>query len=109
MPKIIKVIEFEIAKEFSKLLKEEIGIPNLINVIKKNKEGKEIFCASHNYCDPNAIMANAATSVLILAGKQDADGPAFEIDFPDTFLQIWDEAWDIARSNDFFITSYLNA
>lgn len=105
MEKLIKVVEFEIAKEFSKLLINEIGISNVRNVIKANKEGLEIFCASHNYCDPNPLMARAATSVLILAGKQDADGPAFEIDFPDTFIQIWDEAWDIARSNDFFITS----
>ena len=52
MVKIIKVIEFEIAKEFSKLLIEEIGIVNLRKVIKENKEGTDIFCASHNYCDP---------------------------------------------------------
>jgi len=108
MAKLIKVIEYEIAKDFSKALKDEIGIPTLRKVIKANKEGKEIFCASHNYCEPNAIMANAVTAVLILAGKQDADGPAYEIDFPDTFIQIWDEAWDIARSNDFFITSYIS-
>ena len=59
MVKIIKVVEFEIAKEFSKLLIEEIGIDNIRKVIKANKEEKEIFCASHNYCDPNPIMALA--------------------------------------------------
>jgi len=88
----------KLAKQFAKLLSEEIGDDNMKAVVAANKKEKSSgVCHSHDYCDANMVMADAF-KVL------DID---LEKDYPDAvqnaqIVSIWNAAWDEAFKNNFW-------
>lgn len=92
----MKVNYTSIGYKFASLLKEEIGLDLVKEVVKRNLEyradGSKI-CASHDFCDANMVMLDAFRHFL--------GGEAF----PDTDAEcgIWGDAWDYACDNDFFL------
>ncbi|WP_127128008.1 hypothetical protein [Pseudoflavitalea rhizosphaerae] len=84
-----------IACAFSKILKEWLTYEQLSFINKRNdSEGfNSSFCASHQFCDANMAMNEAFRRVL----QRDANVNCCK----DT--SIWNEAWDIAKKEHFFI------
>jgi hypothetical protein len=79
-----------IAKQFCKLLKKRIGAKNLKEVVEGNRHyGVDGPCASHEFCDSNIVMANAFRSLNLRDG------------FGVLQMEIWNEAWTLARKADF--------
>lgn len=84
------------AKTFSQLLLEEIGIDDLREVVKINRADSDPYtCASHSYCDANMVMDAA---FIELTGKSRAE----DIE-NNQWLDLWNAAWSEAKENDFYI------
>lgn len=81
-----------LAGKFSEVLKSWLSKSQINAAIKKNKtEAYKNCCASHDYCDANMTMFEAFTAIV-----------GFEIDLQsDNHLNLWNEAWDLAKANDF--------
>ena len=77
-----------LAKNFSKLLQDEIGQFKTLEAAALNEaEPDEMVCHSHDFTDANMIMAEAFA----------ADG------FDTDDFALWNEVWDIAKKNGFFL------
>ncbi|WP_054287151.1 hypothetical protein [Gulbenkiania mobilis] len=90
----------KLAKAFSRLLLQEIGINNLREAVKRNVRGSQV-CRSHDYCDANQVMIDALIEVGIIP-----DGDAyFDADDAknDELLSLTNLAWGLARDADFFL------
>lgn len=87
----------KIANKFSELLLEEIGKEKLDEVVSLNKEEEnDDICHSHDFCDANVLMAEAFAAVGI---DLDKDFPAILQN--KEILDIWNQAWALAKSNEF--------
>lgn len=91
-----------LARYFGELLQTEIVPADFAELTKRNAMHDPFspVCLSHDYCDANVIMANAWEQMFggpfPLAGDDGRNGPT------DTDMDIWDEAWAIARAANFF-------
>lgn len=85
-----------LANEFSKLLRAEIGDVKLAQVIARNKRKSKGVCHSHDFCDANMVMLVAWNKIV--AKRL---GPTSEAQ-----TLLWNEAWDIAKHNQFFYESF---
>lgn len=82
-----------IARAFSDLLKEEIGIHKTMQAALINhKAGYSLTCASHDYCDANMVMAYAKEMVTGIATDLDSDEN----------LYLWGMAWTVAKADLFY-------
>lgn len=82
----------DIARTFSRNLLAEIGEENLNEVIARNaKETSKGVCHSHDFCDANMVM-DGAMKMYGIADPSDENNHA-----------LWNEAWDIAVKNCFFV------
>ena len=77
---------------FSAFLIKEIGLDKVVEVVRKNKEDSGDWCASHQYCDANMVMAQAFRVVM---------GREIDIESDDCIL--WGDAWKYCQENNFFI------
>ena len=82
-----------IAKKFSELLTDEVGRFKVCRINRGNK--REIIrntgiCHSHDYCDANEIMFDAAWSLGIDATDHENS-------------EIINNAWDMAKRNLFYL------
>lgn len=84
-----------LARKFSQLLLAEIGRENLITVIERNKTISAGCCASHDFCDANMVMDAAFKTVT---GKKINTQK-------DEAVELWNQAWDIARTTQFYFNS----
>lgn len=80
-----------LAKEFSRLLKEEIGEDRFSDLVAENEILKdEVACVSHEYCDANMVMLEAYESIHKLESHVIND------------MEEMSAAWDLAKENDFY-------
>ena len=91
----------QISVIFSNLVKKTLTFHELRLVIKLNK--REIntgICHTHDHCDANELMMNAFDMAgIVKADEQISD---------EKFIPLWNEAWDIAKKNEFYFDSKLN-
>lgn len=86
-----------LAREFAKVLLEDIGEPSLRKAVLLNlREPDKDVCHTHDYCDSNMSMVNAYAR---LAGI-----PADSVDVcNDPFVAVANEAWSLAKSKGFYL------
>lgn len=88
-----------LARKFAENLKEDIGDAALAEVVRRNGDAsydETGSCASHDFCDANMTM---------LASLMDfgfTDDEVFESD-ENPLIAVWNEAWDLAKKNNFYI------
>lgn len=84
-----------IAREFGCLLTLQLG-SKLITVVERNStEKNSSICHSHDFCDANVFMNAAFNRYKKRDPQADSCNDAF----------ILNEAWNIAKSNQFYIYS----
>jgi hypothetical protein len=82
----------ELAKKFSKLLCDEIGKFKVCRVNKRNsKETNSQICHSHDFCDANQVMIDAA------------ELSEAELNDIDNLWEHFGEAWTLAKQNQFYL------
>lgn len=87
----------ELAREFARQLRAEIGDERMTIVNMKNATVPYAgSCASHDYCDANVVMMRAYTN---LTGIAEAD---IRLDDEAT-VSLFNYAWDTARDNNFYM------
>ena len=76
-----------LALKFVELLRADIGETDYIEVKRLNRtEAYKNCCASHNFCDANMVMLEAAESFGF--GVPETD---------DEDVALWNAAWDFAK------------
>lgn len=89
-----------IARVFSRLLLENIGIENLRHAIKLNeREDYKDCCASHDFCDANMVMLAAFEELNVTDCTKLTQGSPQQ----QAAINLWNEAWDLARTNKFYL------
>jgi len=84
-----------LAREFSRNLKSVLSSEEMKDVVQKNKAEVTVgICHSHDYCDANMVLHN----VFVKHGMDIADEGGRE-----RWGVAWDAAWDLAKSNDFWV------
>lgn len=82
-----------LAREFSRQLLKDIGELKLGRVIERNvtyakDHPNDSICASHDFCDPNMVMAAAFK----------------RLGFDTKDVSLWNAAWDMAKASEFYAT-----
>lgn len=84
----------ELAKEFSRLLREVLTKNEFSKLVQLEKNSKEkTICHSHDFCDPNAVMLEAFENVH----KREAD-----VSMASEDIGTMCEAWWEAQTNLFY-------
>lgn len=85
-----------LAREFARRLREEIGEVGMVEVVSRNKaEQNPAICHSHDLVDSNQTMLDAWEVVA---------GSVPRIPLKGVEAQVWDDAWGMAKYNDFWVT-----
>ena len=89
-----------LAVKFAELLKRDLTPDQVNEAVKRNKTDEyQGCCATHDFCDANVYMDEALEH---FTGKHEVD-----VNDEDT-TNLFNEAWDIAKANEFF-TGYRGA
>lgn len=86
-----------IAKEFSRILKEEeLGEQEFTRMVNRHLDEhykhEENICVSHEFCDANMPMAQAFEKIT-----------GIEVDpMNEEHCKLWNRAWDYAKNSDFY-------
>lgn len=92
--KLTVVTPTELAKEFSRLIREKLKPADMGKVIALSKSGDyTTACPTHEFCDANQVMMDAFEN---LAGRP------YSFDDDSTDHEITEQAWTIAREHDFY-------
>lgn len=84
-----------LAQEFSKVLGNWLAPSQLREVTLRNsRETNPNICHSHDFCDANMAMDQALKNL-------GAEAFPAEGGMSDEVVDLWNEAWDIAKANDF--------
>lgn len=88
-----------LARAFAERLVFGLGDDTLREIaIKERDHHIDGCCHSHDYCDANVIMAEAFKAVI---GRETDDNDEGEMSQMD--IDLWNEAWDLARKNLFWV------
>jgi hypothetical protein len=102
----------EIAKAFSAVLKQWLTVQEMAQVVELTKKQTDpLICHTGDFCDSNMAMQAAMVQVGVTPedDQEDAD---------DAFMSLWNDSWDLAKANLFYVTApetteeivaYLNA
>lgn len=91
-----------VSQTFSKLLREQLTPDQMDAINASNKAGdySDSFCASHDHCDSNMVMAQAFATfgisedrIINCDGVQSAE-----------LLTLWNNAWCLSKKNHFLVT-----
>lgn len=100
---MIEPAHVAIAREFSKLMLEEIGADNLALVVAQNTtdiaQGNDSTCSTHDYCDANMVMDQAFQNILKRGNYMIEDDATDAQRDADTDL--WNAAWTLSKHNQF--------
>ena len=93
-----------LAIEFSRILQSWLTPEVMESVVASNQaEGDSQVCHSHDFCDSNEAMAAAFETVVgrphWLPSQVD-EGLCTDVDVT-TDMDLWSDAWDIAKENEF--------
>lgn len=81
-------LSVNLAREFSRRLRAELSPETLAEVNRRNLSNPPGVCASHDFCDPNETMGEAAESLGV--------DP-----MTDEGSVVWTHAWNIAKATNF--------
>ncbi|MGA3210240.1 MAG: hypothetical protein ABSD20_02980 [Terriglobales bacterium] len=100
LPKVLPLPSAEeLAKKFSELLNRHLEPADTHDIVVRHcGEQNRSACYSHDFCDANMVMAEAAFEAFGILDPGAADEDA----------KLWNAAWDIAKKNDFRIWTRLN-
>lgn len=104
--KIESITEAQVARAFSKVLRNWLTPEEMTQVIAANKaERNPNICHTHDYCDANMAMCAAFEKVLgatedevcelVCSGSETVGGTRA--------TQIWSAAWRIAAANEYAV------
>ena len=84
----------ELAREFSRLLLAYIGLEDMetVNYLHDLDGPESGICHTHDYCDANQIMIDAIQNII---------GGEYGFDLDD--CNCLNQAWNMARRNEFYI------
>jgi len=103
--KPLPIVE-SLARAFASTLLEWIGPGNLTQAIRRNRtETSPLVCHSHDFCDANMAMEQAFYEVFERAPLMECDAAEGRCTAAesDADLDAWNEAWEMARSREFFV------
>lgn len=89
-----------LAREFAKVLLEDIGAPSLrmASLLNLREPDKDV-CHTHDFCDSNQSMIDAYARLTGI--------PAAEVDVcTDPFVTVANAAWSLAKSKVFFLDTF---
>lgn len=95
-----------LAREFASTVLDYIGPEKLIVAIIRNRsESSPLVCHSHDFCDANMAMESAFYEVFERAPLMECDAAEGRCTAAesDADLDAWNEAWEMARSREFFV------
>lgn len=84
-----------VARCFSSLLLETIGITKLQKVIELNEKDGTYCCHSHDFCDSNMCMYEAMQLVLQVNKFKSTTKNE----------ELWHDCWQIAKDENFFFST----
>jgi hypothetical protein len=100
MNKPVKHDPEQFAREFSVVLRSWLTPAQMEEVIARNKaETDPRICHSHDFCDANMAMNE------VFLDKHGLDLNAED----EAHVTLWNEAWDIAKANDFFPHNHMSS
>lgn len=76
---------------FTQKLRAEVGAVAMEQIVKRNITNPSGFCASHDFCDANVVMAEAFTDLFHCEFDLQADD----------HVAICNVAWDLAKAGGF--------
>lgn len=85
----------KVARKFAELMKAEIGIGKLKLVNEQDEDNTSNTCATHDFCDANMVMHEAMLHVTNIDASDEGT--------TDETRELWNEAWDHAKRNRFFL------
>jgi tRNA A58 N-methylase Trm61 len=80
------------ARVFSAKLRDEIGIENMHEVVRRNRVETTNACHTHDFCDANQVLLDAL----------EADNVTLDLNDPRA-VEFMNEVWAEAKENEFFI------
>ena len=85
----------QLAREFSDALKSQLSEDEMREIVRRNRtETAPRICHTHDFCDTNAVLLE----VFNRHGMDVADEGGL-----DRWGRLWDEAWDKAKAEEFWI------
>lgn len=83
-----------LAREFGSLIQGEFTCRQFREMVYANKRELEdsVVCHTHDYCDANMVMLEAFQTVFQREPDMESDDD----------LELWNDAWAIAKAADFF-------
>jgi hypothetical protein len=87
----------QVAKEFSKVLKVWLSAKEMAVIVERTKkETDPTICHTGDYCDSNIAMLAAMVNLGVLADDD-------ETDFDEPFMKLFNNSWDFAKKNLFYV------
>lgn len=85
----------KLAREFCKVLREWLTPEEMLEVAERNRvEDRPGVCHSHDFCDANMAMLEAAKNLGYVIDDEDISDETFSDG-------LWNEAWDKASESGF--------
>lgn len=95
-----------LSKEFSKVLRECLTQNQMDMVIELNRcETDPMVCHSHDFCDANMVMLEAAENLNITSIVDAVNGVHSEEAEEVAGHVLWSAAWNLAKRSDFQVNS----
>jgi len=97
----------KLAREFSRLLHDQIPDDDWPGLIRQNQKCKDTgFCVTQDHLDANMVMDEAFQNVTERECLMPSDVEAGECTQAehDRDFDLWNKAWDLAKTNDFYHT-----
>lgn len=89
-----------LAREFAKVLTTYLGADTMRDVARNERDNHIPGCChSHDHCDANMAMDEAFTKVIGRGPLGEDD----EMEMSEMDCNLWNEAWDLARKNLFWV------
>lgn len=86
----------KVALAFAQHLHATLADSEMLDVLVSNRhEPSSIVCHSHDFCDANMVMDAAMRSLGVDPLPEGQDG------MPEAVQALWNEAWEIAKDNEF--------
>ena len=101
----------KIARAFSDVLKEWLTENEMETIVRRNeKQEDDLICHTHDFCDANEAMLMAFEIAIGREAFLCSDVEAGRCTGPeeDEDILLWNDAWNWARENDFFLTQIVD-
>lgn len=89
----------QLAREFCKRLNDYLGAEKMAEIRRRNATADYSHgaCATHDFCDANQLMIDAAIAANILPADYESARSDRDVLFTDAENRLFDDAWTLAR------------